>query len=482
MRRVFGFCAIALGLITLLVVGMLAHARRNDPAEWIIFSVQAGNYNSGKVDIYRVLADGTHTAKLISSFDGYPNLWWIPPHPGWLVLYDSDLRGQRLQLVHLMGHTKLVMNEPSTMWPSIYYFDRQHQLVYLTITDDWANNRTIWVMDLHTGERTPYELPLKLNYQRYRLGDEGYIYWSDHASAGDLYAMRFANPPHITPLTTGGQVIRDGANMGYNGWFYYFVDDGNPDPYVQLYRMRDDGTAVARVAEQVLMPDNAPSFGSDHLDTLYYWSGDPRQPHLVQANLDGSQPIVLPIPAFEGWARGWSPDGEWFYYSEVRRDPANMALNSGNLLRLNMQTGEHQLVWEGTGSRGLIWSADGQRMILVADRENSNGYSAVYRMQPDGTQTIQLINNLRSSNLGWSSNGGVIALGTWGTVGEELHLLDLRTLEIRPLSEDAPPGRIRQLLTTVAMPDFGWQVGGLGLMGLLLVVVGVGAAFPPIRH
>ncbi|KAB2861716.1 MAG: DUF5050 domain-containing protein, partial [Anaerolineae bacterium] len=449
MRRVISHFAILFGCLTLVVVGMLAYARRDDPADWVIFSVQAGNYNSGKVDIYRVLADGTHTEKLISSFDGYPNLWWMPSSPGWLTLYNSDLGGQRLQLIHLMGYTKLIIREPSTNWPTVHSYDRQHQRVYMTISDDWANNRTIWAMDLRTGERTPYELPLKLNNIRYQLGDEGFVYWSDYASAGDLYSVRFANLPQVTPLTTGGKVLQSGLFVPSDDWLYYYADDGNPDSYVHLYRIREDGSDRTLVAERVLIRDDALSFGSEGTETIYFWSGDSENPHLVQAKPDGSEAIDLPITPFAGWGMGWSPDKQWFYYIEEITDPNAGSPSSSdpfagtpiavNLRRINMQTGEDQLVWEGGRPYTLTWSTDGQTLLVVTDAESGYSYQKLYRMRPDGSETAVLVDNLRSSSLTQLADSDLVVLGTWGTVGSELHTLDLRTLEIRRLHEDAPP-------------------------------------------
>lgn len=494
MRRVVSHVAILFGCLTLLIVGMLAYARRDAPSDWVIFSVQAGNYNSGKVDIYRVLADGTHTEKFISSADDGAFFWWMPANPGWLVGYDAGFDERRLQLIHLLGHTRLNIHEESTKWPSLYLYDRQNQLAYLTITDDdWANNQTLWVFNLNTGEHTPYELPLKLGGMRYELADGGYIFWSDHASAGDLYAVRFANPPEVTRLTTGGKVLAVGAGTYSDGWFYYFVDDENNDPYVLLYRMREDGTDVAMVAERVLIRDDALSFWDDTTDTMYYWSGDPENPHLVQAKPDGSEAIDLPIAPFAGWGMGWSPDKQWFYYAEEIIDPdASTAFPSdfsadtpseGRLRRVNMQTGEDQLVWEGGRPYTLTWSADGQTLLVVADAESGYSYQKLYRMRPDGSETTLLVDNLRSSSLTQLADVDLVVLGTWGEVGSELHILDLKTLEIRRLHEDAPPQLMRQILTTLPMPEFDWQAGWLVGTGLILAGVGVAATrLPPFRQ
>lgn len=494
MRRVTSHFVILSGCLLLLIVGMLAYARRDEPSDWVIFSVQAGNYNSGKVDIYRVLADGTHTQKFISDADDGAFFWWMPTNPGWLVGYDAGFDERRLQLIHLLGHTRLNIHEKSPKWPSVYYYDRQHQLVYLAITEeDWANDQTLWVFNLNTGERTPYELPLKLGGMRYELAGGGYIFWSDHASAGDLYSVRFANPPEVTRLTTGGKVLAVGADAYSDGWFYYFVDDENNDPYVLLYRMREDGTDAAMVAEHVLIQEDALSFGGDTTDRIYYWSGDSENPHLVEAKLDGSEANDLPITPFAGWGMGWSPDKQWFYYIEEITDPNADSPSSSdpfagtpiaiNLRRVNRQTGEDQLVWEGGRPYTLTWSADGQTLLVVADAESGYSYQKLYRMRPDGSETAVLVDNLRSSSLTQLADVDLVVLGTWGQVGSELHILDLKTLEIRRLHEDAPPQLMRQILTTLPMPEFDWQAGWLVSMGLVLVGVGVTSTrLPPFRQ
>lgn len=487
MRRVISHIALLSGSLLLLIVGMLTYARRDDPPDWIIFSVQAGNYNSGNVDIYRVLADGTHTEKFVSSIDQNSSFWQILPNPGWLVLHDSSLGGPQLRLIHLMGYTKLVFDEASsTLWPSIYHYDRQRQRVYMTLTNDPFDNRTLWVVDLETAERTSYELPLRLNYIRYQLANEGYVYWSNHASGGDLYLVRFADLPKITRLTTVGTVASDVPFVTDSGWLYYYALHNSLDHYVDLFRMRENGTDVQLVSQQALYLPQLLNFNSgtlDRLDRIYYWSGDPQQPHLVQAKPDGSEAIDLPTTPFAGWGMGWSPDREWFYYAEEVRNPDSSSFTYGNLRRVNLHTGEDQLVWDGGRPYTLTWSTDGQTLLLMAQNANGYSYQELYQMRPDGSEATLLVDNLRSSSLTQLADVDLVVLGTWGEVGSELHILDLKTLEIRRLHEDAPPQLMRQVLATLPMPEFDWQAGWLIGLGVLMVGVGaVSTRWPPFHQ
>lgn len=311
MRHVISHFAILFGCLTPLIVGMLAYARQDDPADWIIFSVNQRYKND--FDIYRVLSDGTHTKRFAFTSDQYPSMSRLPDNPGWLVVYDTISGDRHLQLRHILGHIKLDITE-GTAWPSLYSYDRRRQVAFVTFSEDFLNTRTIWQIDTSTGERTAFELPFTLDQVRYEFADGGYVVWSDHASAGDLYSVRFANPPQVKRLTTHGKVLSDPSTIGSAGWLYYLVDDGDPDLFNHLYRIRTDGKGEQLVAEQVLILEDALSFGGDTTDTIYYWSGDSENPHLVQAKPDGSEAIDLSVTPFAGWGMGWSPDRHWFYY------------------------------------------------------------------------------------------------------------------------------------------------------------------------
>lgn len=477
MRRVFSLCAIACGLITLVVVGMLAHARRDDPAEWIIFSVNRRFQND--FDIYRVLSDGTHTARFAYSPSQSPSISRLFANPGWLLIYDNESGDRRVRLMHLLGHTCLEVREPSA-WVTFYRYDRRAEIVYFTRSDEFLTTSTIWLADTKSDTRTSFQLPISLDLVRYAYQDDGYIVWSDYASAGDLFGVLISNPPQLKRLTTHGLALQEMAPVSHSDWLYYLVDDGDPDPYKHLYRIRRDGTGDQQVIEQVLTPANALTFWEGDSDTIHYWGGEEADPQVFVANLDGSQPTPLPIPIIGGYQRGWSPDRQWLYYTEFASMMAAAPFDAGDLSRVNLVTGEQMTVWPVSNLRQMFWSADGQWLILLT--AESSGYQNLYKMRPDGSEVTLLTEDIRSYFLETTQDAQAAIFATWGEVGKELHMLDFRTLKIRALRDDAPPNRIRQFLTTLPMPDFEWQVAELVLMGLLLIVVGVGASFPPIRH
>lgn len=478
MRRVVSHVAILFGCLTLVVVGMLTYARRDAPPDWIIFSINQ-RYNND-FDIYRVLSDGTHTKRFAFTSDEHPSMSRLSnDSTGWLMLYDRYRGQERLRFLHLLGYQE-VMNYESSV-SSMLHYDRESQIIYLSITDDWLNNRTLWVWDLKKGYHLPYELPFKLGELRAWLDGEGLILWSDHASAGDLYSVSFTNPPKVKRLTTHGKVLIDPISTASEGWLYYLVGDGDPDPYNHLYRIRTDGTDEELVAEQVLNPVNAIFFGSGDPTIIYYWAGANENPHLVQARPDGTEAVDLPIPVIYGWGRGWSSDYQWMYYSESSPDMVGPQFLGGNLRRINMKTGESQMVWELSNLQQMVWSADRTWLILLTTDQQS-GYSSLYKTRPDGSDVTLLADNLRGMYLEIMVGVKAVAYTTWGEVGKELHILDLQTLEIRPLHDDAPPGRMRQLLTTLPMPEFDWQAGWLVGIGAVLAGAGVASTLlPPFR-
>lgn len=467
MRRVISHFAILFGSLALLFVGMLAYARRDAPDDWIIFSVNQRYKND--FDIYRVLSDGTHTKRFAFTTDQYSSISRLPENPGWLVVYDNISTDRHLQLRHILGHIKLDITE-GTAWPSLISYDRRQQVAFVTFAEDFLNTRAIWQIDTSTGERTAFELPFTLDQVRYEFADGGYIVWSDHASAGDLYSVRFTNPPQVKRLTTHGKVLSAPSTIGSAGWLYYLVDDGDPDAFNHLYRIGSNGKGEQLVAEQVLSPPNAIGFWQGDSDTIYYWGGDEANPHLITAELDGTQATELPIPVLYGWVNGWSPDRQWLYYTESSPSYATSPAAGGNLRRVNLQTGENEVVWEPSNLRQMLWSADREWLLLLTWEQS--GYLKLYKMRPDGSDITVLLDNVRSSYLEWTENRRFAVFGTWGVVGEELHLLDLRTLEIRRLHDDAPPLRMRQFLTTLPMPEFDWQAGWL--VGIGTVAVGLG--------
>lgn len=480
MRRVISRVALLSGSLLLLIVGMLAYARRDDPADWIIFSVNQRYKND--FDIYRVLSDGTHTQRFAFTSYEYPSMSRLSNDSrGWLMIYDRDGGQDRLRILHILGYQDLVIGYESPS-PSLHHYDHDHQIAYLTITDDWFNNRTLWLWDLKTGQRTSYELPFTLNELRAWLDGGGFILWSDHASAGDLYNVSFTNPPKVKRLTTHGKVLIDQISTSSEGWFYYLVDDGDPDPYNHLYRIRTDGSQEEMVAESALNPPNAIQFWDGDPNIIYYWAGANENPHLVQARPDGTEAVDLPIPVIYGFVRGWSSDYQWMYYSGSSPDIVGPQFEGGNLRRINMATGEGQMVWEPSNLQQMVWSADNTWLILLTTDQQS-GYSSLYKTRPDGSDATRLADNLRGMYLEIMVEADAVAYTTWGEIGKELHILDLQTLEIHPLHDDAPPRRMRQLLATLPMPEFDWQAGWLVSMGLILVGVGVASTrLPPFRQ
>lgn len=450
------------------MVGLLLITRSATPDQvWVIFSV-SHRYDAG-LDVYRMLSDGSHVAKIASITD--PALvmdQW--EQPGWMTMEHQVGGRHRLALLHLTGHQELLLEGPYA-WIRPTYFDADQQRVYLTTTDPLdAFRRELWLVDLASDTRTRVLVPLDPINNRTTIRDGRYIFWS----GGDLFRFDFGNPPQVTQITQRGNVLHTTPAIHQPGWVYYYVGSADFAEPQALYRMRVDGSDEQLVAERVWVLRDALPFWSYDTTVIYYWGGAVGDPHLVRAKPDGSDPTPLPITPFKGWFQTWSPDNQWFYYRQWATEFSDY-FSPSDLYRVHRQTGELQLILRNHVVYQTIWTPDGTWLLILTEGEN--GFRRLYRMRADGHEITLIADQIRADPA-VSAAGNLLIFESWSSGSLNLRVLDLTTFQIGEIEDGLPSYHVRTLNETLPIPDKDWEAVGLSAVVVILGAIG----FIPARH
>lgn len=474
MRYLVGRSSLLLGTILLLVVGMLAYARRDAPATWIVYGV---NQNSSYWDFYRMRADGTGRTKIGEAFADYPTgQTWL--EDGWMTVNEGYGDFRTFKLIRSDGLTKTLI-EGEFQWVNATPFVLKPDTALLTIYSDVRrDDRVTQELDLRTYRLTSIELPATYYSARTILDNGDMIVWSDHASVGDFYRLPHDNPSQLIPLTTRGDILSWRPLVNLPGWVYFYATT----PQLSLYRMRETGSDEQLIAEDVLLPDDALAvFGEG---AIYYWTGDDHSPQLVRANHDGSDPTILPVAYTGGWQVEQLRGTPYIYYSAYPLDLSPTEAFSRQLLhRLNLETGEDTLLLDGQPFLRVLWTPNREYLLVWVQRETSFGTSyQLIRVRPDGSDPTVVIDDIVPL-VDEIIDGHLMIIGPGNVSNRWIRTLDLETFEIRELKDGKPRYANRTILGTTYTPDADSQVSGLVGLGVLLVGVGVASTrLPPFRQ
>jgi dipeptidyl aminopeptidase/acylaminoacyl peptidase len=194
-------------------------------------------------------------------------------------------------------------------------------------------------------------------------------------------------------------------------------------PEGDLYVLHADGTVVRLTTSGGVLGG---SFSPDGTEVVFAMITGFREREAVDSlfvvPVDGGTPREIETggeePAFSYPA--WSPDGERVFYFGVFRDGVD---DAPGLAWTNADgTGDGFLVGdllleevEGE-SAGLAWSPDGDRLVFAGTSES--GHSAIYLVDADGSDLIELIgsDDQRYAWPTWSPDGSRIAFAAGSRV------------------------------------------------------------------
>ena len=160
-----------------------------------------------------------------------------------------------------------------------------------------------------------------------------------------------------------------------------------PNPTYEIYLMNSDGTNITKLTQGYY-----PRWSPDG-KKIVFERGDY---HIYVINADGTNLTRLPTENLYPCSPNWSPDGKEIIFS-AHPDPFSPALiigvmsfNGSNLRWLTnakiIEPGYRESSWDIRA----VWIPGRNKIIFISNRD---GYWAVYMINPDGTNLIQLTRN-----------------------------------------------------------------------------------------
>jgi Ca2+-binding RTX toxin-like protein len=151
---------------------------------------------------------------------------------------------------------------------------------------------------------------------------------------------------------------------------------------------------------------------TDSSDAEPAWSPDGRRiafasnGQLLLVNADGGGRVQITHDEGYDSRPAWSPDGSQLAFSAVREN--DKGFYNGDVFVLDIASGvERQLTTDSAYDSTPAWSPDGGEIVFASDRD---GYSHLYRMDPDGADPQRLTDGPVYDQLpAWSPDGRQIS-------------------------------------------------------------------------
>lgn len=210
----------------------------------------------------------------------------------------------------------------------------------------------------------------------------------------------------LLPLSAN---VSAGTFPGVNGRIMFTDITG---PAYHLSSVKPDGTDYKDVL----------SGGSSKLDVEYSADGTKivyaqivgSDQHIFKANADGSNPQQLTTGSKITYTPSWSPDGSTILYSQA-------VSSQVHIFRMNAD-GSNQTEVTSTGVYyHPEYSPDGTKIIALFDSTDDE----IYKMNPDGTDVVNLTNNsVEEREANWSPDGTKIIYASEASGDREIFTMN----------------------------------------------------------
>lgn len=176
--------------------------------------------------------------------------------------------------------------------------------------------------------------------------------------------------------------------------------------------------------------EGAPSWAPDSRTLVYYAEQDGGKADLFLMDRDGRVVDNLTeTPGADEGGPAFSPDGRRIAFDTDRHGNFEiyvMDAGGGHPRRLTDHPGR---------DLSPAWSPDGTHIVFMSDRDSKPEFD-VYRMNADGTSVERLTKGETNWFPQYSPDGTRLALHVW----RDVHVLDLRTRQLRRLTHDPDNG------------------------------------------
>lgn len=463
--RLFKRCVQLFGVILLVISGALALARRAEAQPQFVLFTRTNTPTLE--DIYRVRYDSS-AIKQLTAFPGQEDLMW-EVEDGWFYFVRAKvgLNGEyTLYRMRLNGqHPEVVLRTPERL----YLLGIDNGWLYTQSGLDYPPNIIRQRLD---GSARQVIAPPTENYVVIAYGEnnESFTYWSDDAGGGDIYWATMDGST-IRQITYQGNVAQYPTAI-VNGWLYYHTEvEFEGEPLRSFYRIPTEGGTPEFIDENV-SPLWSVDYSGDEARLLYstYRSADPLVTEAHLLNLTTLEKQHLIRLDGEAYIHHWLAGGEWVYYTLQTSD---QMITPGPLARLNLQTGESQIIVDAYADFYVMPSPD-PNWLVVASIYPERQYTDLYRIRPDGSEPTLMATNIRSS-LNFTNretpDAVIYAAMQNGTL--ELYNLDLTIFRATKLTTGGNSSQFDYANVTVPPPvEMRWgNPLWLGILGAALLVL-----------
>jgi Tol biopolymer transport system component len=180
------------------------------------------------------------------------------------------------------------------------------------------------------------------------------------------------------------------------------------------------------IGDQPPTREGAPSWARDGRIVYYAEQAGSRADLFVMHPETGTSTTLLSTPTADEGSPAFSPDGRFVAFDSDQAGNFDV-----HVMRADASSPPQNLTKHPARDLAPAWSPDGRQIVFMSDRDARPEFD-IYRMEADGSG----VERLTTSGTNWfpqySPDGSRIALH----VGRDVHILDLKTRQLRRLTSD----------------------------------------------